>query len=202
MNLILFKLVRRINSIFSKICTLVLFSIHGIVYKRFTTVGVPYIHTRLNSVFVIGENCIFNNSLIGNSIGGERCSFSVLENAKLIIGDNVGFSSVVISSHLEVLIGDNVKIGAGCFISDSDFHSLDFFQRRFWNTDVEHKLSVPVSIGNDVFIGARSIILKGVSIGDRSIIGAGSVVTKNIPEDEIWAGNPAVYLKKVPDEIE
>ena len=48
-----------------------------------------------------------------------------------------------------------------------------------------------------MFIGANSIILKGVTIGERSIIGAGSVVTKNIPDDEIWAGNPAKFIRKI-----
>lgn len=51
-------------------------------------------------------------------------------------------------------------------------------------------------INDNVFIGARCIILKGVTIGSKSIIGAGSVVTKNIPEGEIWAGNPAKFIKK------
>ena len=55
-------------------------------------------------------------------------------------------------------------------------------------------------IGNDVFIGTNSLILKGVEIGDRSIIGAGSVVTKSVPASEIWAGNPAVFLRKIDEE--
>lgn len=53
-----------------------------------------------------------------------------------------------------------------------------------------------MTIGNDVFIGAKAIILPGLVIGDRSIIGAGSVVTKDIMENEIWAGNPAKFVKK------
>ena len=52
-------------------------------------------------------------------------------------------------------------------------------------------------IGEDVFIGAHSIILKGVTIGARSIVGAGSVVTKDIPADEVWAGNPAKCIRKL-----
>ena len=57
--------------------------------------------------------------------------------------------------------------------------------------------SSPVTIGDDVFIGAHSTILKGVTIGDRAIIGACSVVTKNVPDDEIWAGNPARFIRKM-----
>lgn len=55
----------------------------------------------------------------------------------------------------------------------------------------------PIVIGNDVFIGARSIILKGVTIGDAAIIGAGSVVTKDVPAGAIAAGNPAKIVRTV-----
>lgn len=55
----------------------------------------------------------------------------------------------------------------------------------------------PVVIGNDVFIGVKCIILKGVTIGDGAIIGAGSVVTKSIPANQIWAGNPAKYIREI-----
>lgn len=50
-------------------------------------------------------------------------------------------------------------------------------------------------IGNDVWIGSRSLIMKGVTIGDGAIIAAGSVVTKDVPPYEIWGGNPAHFLK-------
>lgn len=52
-------------------------------------------------------------------------------------------------------------------------------------------------IEDNVFIGARCIILKGVTIGENSIVGAGSVVTKSIPANEIWAGNPAKFIRKI-----
>ena len=81
-------------------------------------------------------------------------------------------------------------------IYTSDFHSLNANIRRTKN-DIKSRKTSPVKIGNDVFIGAKCIILKGVEIGDRSIIGAGSVVTKNIPNDEIWAGNPARFIRKI-----
>jgi len=52
-----------------------------------------------------------------------------------------------------------------------------------------------VVIGNDVWIGARVIILPGVHIGNGAVIGAGAVVTKDVPDYEIWGGNPARFLK-------
>lgn len=59
-----------------------------------------------------------------------------------------------------------------------------------------HTKTGPISIGDDVFIGANCIINKGITIGDRSIVAAGIVVVKSIPEDEICGGNPAKLIKK------
>ena len=59
----------------------------------------------------------------------------------------------------------------------------------------------PVLIRQGAFIGAHSIILKGVTIGRHSVIGAGSVVTHDVPDNEIWAGNPAVFVKRIGDSI-
>lgn len=58
-----------------------------------------------------------------------------------------------------------------------------------------HWLHGKIKIEEDVFIGANSIITKPLTIGKGSIIGAGSVVTKDIPPYQIWAGNPARYIK-------
>ena len=76
----------------------------------------------------------------------------------------------------------------------ADFHSLNPKIRLNGDTDIRTK---PVHIGKSVFVGGHSIILKGVSIGDGSVIGAGSVVIKSIPAGEIWAGNPARFIRKV-----
>ena len=53
-----------------------------------------------------------------------------------------------------------------------------------------------VKIGSGCFIGVNTIITNSVTIGDNSVIGAGSIVTKDIPEGEVWAGNPAKFIKK------
>ena len=53
-----------------------------------------------------------------------------------------------------------------------------------------------INIGNDVFVGAKALILPGISINDYAIVGAGSVVSKNINKKEVWAGNPAKFIKK------
>jgi acetyltransferase-like isoleucine patch superfamily enzyme len=76
-------------------------------------------------------------------------------------------------------------------------HSLNFIERRLPETDSSNAKSMPIIIKDDVFIGTRSIINKGVIIGERSIVASGSVVTKSIPQDEIWGGNPAKFIKKI-----
>lgn len=112
------------------------------------------------------------------------------------IGNRTGMTQVSIICHNRVSIGSNVKIGAGTMIFDTDFHSLDCEVRRS-EDDPKFARTAPVNIGDDVFIGARSIICKGVSVGDCSIIAAGSVVVKDIPAGELWGGNPAKFIRSI-----
>ena len=102
------------------------------------------------------------------------------------------FTKLILNSYL----GNNVKIGGGVCIYDTDFHSLDPVIRRS-SEDLKNRAEKSVVIDNDVFIGAKSIILKGVTIGENSVIGAGSVVTKSVPANQIWAGNPAKFIRSI-----
>ena len=113
------------------------------------------------------------------------------EGALLSIGNSCGISAASITSFKKVTIGDNVLIGANVYITDSDWHGIPIEKRT------EEGDSKEVNIGNGVWLGANSIIIKGVYIGDNSVIGAGSVVTKNIPENVIAAGNPCRVIKKL-----
>lgn len=142
-----------------------------------------------------GRNIIFN-SYTAHSWNC-RCKIIVKENAILRIGDNSGMNGVMIYCSHKIIIGNNVKIGGGTRISDSNHHSLDYINRRDFDQDMLHTKTGPISIGDDVFIGANCIINKGITIGDRSIVAAGSVVVKSIPADEIWGGNPAKLIKKI-----
>ena len=56
----------------------------------------------------------------------------------------------------------------------------------------------PVRLGDRVWVGCRTIILKGVTIGDDAVIGAGSVVTKDVPENVVAAGNPCRVIRSRP----
>ena len=144
----------------------------------------------------IGENFKANSGRNANPIGGDTVlRFIVRKNGNLTIGKHVGISNSTIVCKNEIQIGDYVLIGGGCKIWDTDFHSLGAMERMH-KGDSKVK-STPISIGNYAFIGGSSTILKGVSIGNNSIVAAGSVVTKNIPDNEIWGGNPARYIKTV-----
>lgn len=80
---------------------------------------------------------------------------------------------------------------------DSNFHSNNWKDRLDRAKDIANHKNAPVVIGDVVFIGAQSIICKGVTIGDHSMVAAGSVVTSNIPANQIWGGNPVEFIRKV-----
>lgn len=150
-----------------------------------------------NSLMTIGENFRLVSSNVINPLCREKSCICVSENAFLQIGDNCGMSSPTIWVRKSIKIGNNVNLGGGCMLFDTDAHSLNYLHRRDGIKDMTNRIDKEIIIDDDVLIGANTIILKGVHIGARSIIGAGSVVTKNIPSDSIAAGNPAKVIKKI-----
>lgn len=149
---------------------------------------------RNHGSITIGNDFTANCCLSANPVGGPYKTALVVGNgASLEIGSHVGISGTTIVCNQHIVIGDNVLIGTGCIIYDTDFHSLKY-EDRMQDKDTSFK-NLPVYIGEGVFIGARVIILKGVSIGKHSVIGAGSVIAKSVPENEVWAGNPAKKIR-------
>lgn len=148
---------------------------------------------------VIGKNFHCNNRLTSNSVGTfQPCFFNIsASGSKIVIGDNVGISGSTINATTTIMIGDNTIIGSGCLISDTDSHPILAEQRLLPNGGGEFTKKAPITIGKSVFIGARSIILKGVTIGDGAVVGAGSVVTKDVPANAIVAGNPTKVVKMI-----
>lgn len=157
--------------------------------------GVIYVRNR--GKISIGQGFDVNSGVNNNPIGGDTISrfIAATENSVITIGDNVGMSNSTIYSRQSIQIGNNVLIGGGCKIWDTDFHTIDS-NNRIFNGDNQIK-SAPVVIDDNVFLGAFSIILKGVRIGQNSIIGAGSVVTKDIPANVIAAGNPCKVIRRL-----
>lgn len=144
---------------------------------------------------VISDGVNINSSLSSDPIGGEtRTILYTRRGGKIIIGNNAGISNTTLVADTSITIGEYSNLGGGVKVYDTDFHSLNSEVRLNGDTDIKSK---PVVIGKRVFVGGHSIILKGVTIGDDAVIGAGSVVAKNVPSGEIWAGNPAKFIRKV-----
>lgn len=193
---IIVKILMFIYSFFCICYTWIKLKGNGAQFSSLSTHGVPMINVALGGKLVFGKNFTMNNGPYYNKIGRQQPSmFIVTKNGVLNFADNVGISCTAFVCTLKISIGNNVKFGGNCVIYDTDFHSLNFEERRNPDCDSKKRKSMPVLIEDDVFIGAHCIILKGVTIGKRSIIGAGSVVSKSIPPNEIWAGNPIRYIK-------
>jgi acetyltransferase-like isoleucine patch superfamily enzyme len=135
-----------------------------------------------NSSIQIGDDCIIQENVF---------FLLTMPNPKLTIGNNVsiGRSTIItIKDHLQ--IGNNTEISANVFICDQS-HGIAKDEL------ITNQLSIieKVIIGSDVWIGTGVTVLKGVSIGNGSVVGANSVVNKNIPEYQIWAGNPVKFIR-------
>lgn len=102
--------------------------------------------------------------------------------------------NLVITDGAEVSFGDNVFIAPNCCFTTAE-HAIDPEQRK---AGIE--VAKPITIGNNVWIGAGSTILAGVTIGDNAVIGAGSVVTKSIPGNVIAVGVPCKVQREITEE--
>lgn len=172
---------------------------YGITFgENLIVQGSLYIKTAGNFKGEIGGNCHFKSGRGLNPLSRNiKTSIQIEDGAVLIIGNHCGFSSVCLWAHQSILIGNNVNIGADTIVLDSDAHSLSFLDRHIDELDQKNKVNKPIVIGDDVLIGTRCIILKGVQIGARSVIGSGSIVLHDIPEDCIAAGNPAKVIRQI-----
>ncbi|MHA2039417.1 MAG: DapH/DapD/GlmU-related protein [Promethearchaeota archaeon] len=151
-------------------------------------------------IIKMGENCIICENVV---LGNDGLGFEPDENGDLVFFPHFG----------NVIIGNNVRVGSGSCIdrgnmSDTiigDNVKIDNLVHIAHNVQIDKNTIVvagavvcgSVKIGKNCFIGANSTIREHLTIGDNVLIGMGSVVTKNIPNDEVWAGNPAKFLKKI-----
>jgi acetyltransferase-like isoleucine patch superfamily enzyme len=126
----------------------------------------------------------------------------------LVVGTNLGKNSYI-AEHSSVLycdIGCYTSIASNCFIGGAA-HPIEWvstspvFQSgpsvlKQKYSKLPYEVYHRTTIGNDVWIGTHSLIKAGITIGDGAVIGMGSVVTKDVGPYEIWAGNPARFIKK------
>lgn len=194
--MIFYKVKTDFIKVISKFYVLFLFKAFNVKHEKFIVNGLPVIRVGKNGRISIGNNFKMNNGKHFNQIGRQQPCFFIV-NGKLVLKNNVGISNSAIICQNKITIGNNVKIGGNTVIYDTDFHSVDFKERRNFEIDLEEAHSEEIIIGDDVFIGAHTTILKGVQVGNRSVIGACSLVTTHIPPDEIWGGVPARFIKKI-----
>jgi acetyltransferase-like isoleucine patch superfamily enzyme len=96
-------------------------------------------------------------------------------------------AQISLSAQFDRTFPKGVHVGRNSYVA---------FQARILTHDMTRGLYLHTRIGENCFIGGRSLILPGVEIGDNSVVGAGSVVTRNVPPRSVVAGNPARILRK------
>lgn len=204
---LLFRIIPKIKEGYWMVWNRLLFILLGVKFGRnMRIVNKLYVGGR--GSIRIGDNFTFtsggNYNPICRNIRGSI--YADMPEAKIEIGDGVGISSSCIWAWRKIQIGNNVNVGGDCIIIDTDAHPLDYRKRRYSYINqvgsesyYQEVKSLPVIIEDDVWIGARCQVLKGVHIGARSIIAAGSIVTKDIPEDVIAGGIPCRVIRSIKD---
>ncbi|MEF2675203.1 MAG: acyltransferase [Eubacteriales bacterium] len=158
--------------------------------RYFKACNIPWINSLKGSVDISigkGGHLSIKRYLITNG----ELHIRVSDNGNIAIGENVFFNhNCALTAKNAITIGDNVTIANNVVMVDHD--------HRFDSTGVIDGYTVaPVCINDNVWIGANSVILKGITIGEGSIIAAGSVVNKSVPAHELWGGVPAKCIKKL-----
>ncbi len=135
------------------------------------------------SIFVVGQHSRIKHGR--NLVLARFCELQ--SRGELQIGDNFFANDFVrVIAVQRICIGDNCLLAPYVSLLDHDHSAVD--RTEF--------VSDPIVIGNNVWIGEKATILKGVVIGDNTIVGAGAVVSKSMPADSIVAGNPARAIRK------
>ena len=184
----------RLRAIFSGIKTFFL------RYKKSVSIGkgtIVYYKSRVcafKGSIEVGNNCIIGRSAKGYhaAMPFSTALFTDKEGAQIQIGDNSRINGAYIHAEKRISIGDNCVIAAGVNIIDSNGHILLSSNRTSGRDEPKS-----VEIGNNVWIGLNSTILKNTRIGNNCVIAAGSVVKGEFPDNVMIQGNPAVVIKKL-----
>jgi acetyltransferase-like isoleucine patch superfamily enzyme len=129
--------------------------------------------------------------------------------AQIVIGSNTSIGGETLLAAVQsIVVEDDVLISYQCIITDSDNHHLSYSRRKHdlheWMAgrhDWSKVNTAPVRICNGAWLGARTIVVKGVTIGEGAVCGMASVVTKDVAPYTVVAGNPARVIRELgPDE--
>ncbi|MEH0158271.1 acyltransferase [Limibacter armeniacum] len=119
----------------------------------------------------------------------QRAKIFVEKGAKLSIGSDVRLNGVHLSVNNEVIIKDGVKMAPYVLILDDDYHDVNNYYGK--------GKSAPIIFEENVWVGSRATILKGVTVGEGAVIATGSVVVKDVPPYTVVAGVPAKVIKQL-----
>ena len=171
--------------------------LQGVKYgKGCAFYGLPVIICTKDSSMILGEDVVCVSNFLSNLVGlYQRSIIFARAGAKVILEDDVRMSGVTIYSRESIRIGKHTSIGGNVKIFDHDFHPIDPQERlEHPNSGMKTK---PVDIGENVFIGANVIILKGSKIGNNCVIGAGAVGSGTFEDNTVIVGNPAKVVRKL-----
>ena len=157
-------------------------------------------NTTIHSGTVIGDNSRIRSNC---SVGGEGFGFETLEDGSTIRFVHLG--GVKIGNEVEIGALNSIVRGALSDTVIEDFVKTDNLVHIAHNCLIGRgslltasaEISGSVEIGKNAWLGPNCSVNNKIKIGDRAFIGLGAVVTKSIPEGEVWAGNPAKFIKKV-----
>jgi acetyltransferase-like isoleucine patch superfamily enzyme len=170
---------------------------HGAtVGRRLQVWGPIRLHCHRTATIRIGDDCRIRSGFAGNAVGASsRMALWVGPGGSLRLGNRVGLSNSTIVCLQSVTIEDEALLGGGSAVYDTDFHSLDPDERsRPGNPGAR---TAPVQIGRRAFVGGHAILLKGTTVGEAAVVGAGSVVRGHVPTGQVWAGNPARFVRNL-----
>jgi len=173
--------------------------------KRFLTLEGRDHNLQSGALVILADGSKKTDILLRNNVTLYG-TLSSQSGGKIIFGNNtrLGRNSIIKSVN-SVQIGDYTAIADNVVITDNNNHPEDPDFRRKMKLDSlggdmrlwKHSENEAIIIGENVWVGEKSRIQKGVSIGDNSIIAAGSIVTKNVPPNTIVAGIPAKIIKEI-----
>ena len=152
--------------------------------------GWPRVRARRGGRILIGDRVTINSAGWSNPFNAHPATLYAGPGALLELLPGAGISGCQIIAHHHIRIGSDTLVGAGTLVCDSDMHGLPLARGG-------PPATAPVTIGNHVFLGARSIVLKGVTIGDHAVVAAGSIVTRNVPPHALAAGQPARTIRQL-----
>jgi len=159
--------------------------------------SLPFCRKHPLATITIGAHVTIKNKTSENYAGSLHRTIIVAASpgARLTIGNHTGISGATLYCAREISIGDHVTLGVGATIYDTDFHPLDFMDRRYDRKD--QIASAPVRVCDDAWIGANATLLKGVTVGRGAVVAAGAVVTREVPPFALAAGIPARIVRRL-----